>query len=51
MGWKEIALKIRENKKTKAWDVNIPKKKLPISELDKIQKTGTIKYLYEDEDG
>lgn len=43
MRFKELELKVRKNKKTGSLDVNLPKKKFSVEELDKIQEEGIIK--------
>lgn len=50
MNLKKLVLKVRVNKKNGQLNVNIPKKKISMKELDKIQKNGSIKLLLEDND-
>jgi len=50
MNLKKLTLKVRVNKRNGQLNVNIPKKKFSIKELDKIQKTSSIKLLFEDND-
>ena len=48
MGLKKLLLKVRVNRSNGQLNVSIPKKRLSIKELDKIQKTNSIKLLMED---
>ena len=48
MRLKKLLLKARINSANGQINVNIPKKKISIKELDKIQKTKSIKLLLED---
>ena len=50
MNLKKLTLKVRVNKRNGQLNINIPKKKFSIKELDKIQKTNSIKLLFEDND-
>ena len=48
MKFKKLLLKVRINKANNQLNINIPKSKLSVKELDKIQKTNSIKLLMED---
>ena len=47
MKFKEIFAKIRINKANGQLNINLPKKKFSLKELDNIQKTKSIKLLME----
>jgi len=45
---RKLSLKVRVNKKNGQLNINLPKKKFSLKELDEIQKKGTIKFIMED---
>lgn len=48
MKLKELHLKVRVNKNNGQLNVNLPKKKISMKDLDNIQKTNSIKLLLEE---